>query len=61
MEEIIPCNTAQKQAKFQPKGGDVVIVQSENKNRGAWPLAIVEETYLEKDGVVRAVRVQMEL
>ena len=36
-------NTAHKQAKFQPKRGDVVFVRSENKNRGAWPLTIVEE------------------
>ena len=51
-------NMAHKQAKFQPKRGDVVIVQSESKNRGSWPLAIVEETYPGKDGVVRAVRVK---
>ena len=50
-------NMAHKQAKFQPKRGDVVIVQSENKNRGVWPLANVEETYPGRDGV-RAVRVK---
>ena len=49
---------AHKQTKFQPKRGDVVIVQSESKNRGSWPLAIVEEMYPGKDGVVRAVRVK---
>ena len=51
-------NMAHKQTKFQPKRGDVVIVQSESKNRRSWPLAIVEETYLGKDGVVRPVRVK---
>ena len=49
---------ARKQAKFQPKRGDVVIVQSESKDRGSWSLAIVEETYPGKDGVVRAVLVK---
>ena len=49
---------AHKQAKFQPKRGDVVIVQSENKNRGVWPLAIVEETYPGRNSVARAVRVK---
>ena len=49
---------AHKQAKFQPKRGGVVIVQSENKNHGVWPLATVEETYPGKDGVITAVRVK---
>jgi hypothetical protein len=44
--------------KFCPKSGDVVIVLSDNKNRGAWPLAAVEETFPGKDGVVRAVRLK---
>ena len=35
-------NMAHKPAKLQPKRGDVVIVQSENKNRGVWPLAFGE-------------------
>ena len=35
---------ARKQVKFQPERRDVVIVQSENKNRGVWPLDIVKET-----------------
>jgi hypothetical protein len=44
--------------KFCPKSGDVVIVLSDNKNRGVWPLAVVEETFPGKDGVVRAVRLK---
>ncbi len=47
-----------KRGKFCPKAGDVVIVLSDDKNRGAWPLAVVEETYPGKDGVVRAVRLK---
>ena len=51
-------NVSHKQAKFQPKIGDLVIVQSESKNRGKWPLAIVKEMYPGKDGVVIAVRIK---
>ncbi len=51
-------NMTHKTSKFQPKAGDVVLLKSENKNRGAWPLGIVEETYPGKDNVVRAVRVK---
>jgi hypothetical protein len=47
-----------ERGKFCPTAGDVVIVSSDNKNRGAWPLAVVEETYPGKDGVVRAVRLK---
>ena len=47
-----------KAKKFQPQPSDVVILQSDNKNRGAWPLAIVEETFAGKDNVIRAVRVK---
>ena len=36
----------------------MVIVQSDNKNRGTWPLTVVEEMYPGKDNVIRAVRVK---
>jgi hypothetical protein len=51
-------NMAHKASKFRPKPGDVVLVRSDNKNRGKWPIAIVEETYPGKDNVVRAVRLK---
>lgn len=51
-------NMAHKETKFKPEPGDVVIVRSDNKNRGKWPLAIVVETYRGKDGVIRAVRLK---
>ena len=51
-------NMAHKASKFRPKSGDVVLVRSDNKNRGKWPIAIVEETYPGKDNVVRAVRLK---
>ena len=38
--------------------GDVVIIKSDERNRGEWPLGIVETLYEGKDGVVRAVRLR---
>ena len=51
-------NMTHKKGKFQPKRGDVVMIQAESKNRGTWPQGIVEETYPGKDNVVRGVRVK---
>ena len=34
------------------KMGDVVIIHSEEKNRGKWPLGIVEQLYGGRDGVI---------
>ena len=51
-------NLTHKQSKFQPKSGDVVIVKTDSKNRGTWPLAIVRETYPGRDGITRAVRLK---
>ena len=38
--------------------GGVVIIKSEEKNRGKWPLGIVKELYPGRDGVVRAMKVR---
>ena len=38
--------------------GDVVIVHSEDRNRGKWPLGIVEKLYTGRDGVVRGVKLR---
>ena len=38
--------------------GDVVIIKSDERNRGEWPLGIVEELYEGKDGIVRAVKLR---
>ena len=51
-------NMLHDRSKFHPEVGDVVIVQSDSKNRGTWPLAVVAETYLGRDGVLRAVRLK---
>ena len=51
-------NLTHKQSTFLPKSGDVVIVKTDSKNRGTWPLAIVVETYPGRDGITRAVQLR---
>lgn len=51
-------NLTHRVTKFQPKRGDVVIVKTDNKNRGTWPLAMVNEVYPGSDGVIRAVQLR---
>ena len=51
-------NLTHKVTTFQPKIGDVVIVKTETKNRGTWPLATVKQVYPGKDGVIRAVQLK---
>ena len=41
-----------------PKVGDVVIIKSEEKNRGKWPLGIVEELIVGNNEVVRGARLR---
>jgi hypothetical protein len=38
--------------------GDVVIIFSEERNRGKWPLGIVQELYPGKDGVIRTAKIK---
>ena len=51
-------NLTHKASKFPPKVGDVVIIKTDNKNRGTWPLAVVTGIYPGKDGIVRAVELK---
>ncbi len=51
-------NLTHKVSKIQPKEGDVVIVKTESKNRGTWPLATVRKTYVGKDGIIRGVQLE---
>ena len=51
-------NLTDKATKFRPKAGDTVIVNTENKNPGRWLLAIVDELYPGKDGIIRVVQVK---
>ena len=47
-----------KSPKYEVKQGDVVIVKTDDKNRGKWPLAIVEQLFPGPDGVTRAVQLK---
>ena len=39
-----------------PAVGDVVIVKTEDKSRGKWPLGIIENLIVGNDGVVRGAK-----
>ena len=39
-----------------PAVGDVVIVKTEDKNRGKWPLGIIKSLIVGNDRVVRAAK-----
>ena len=41
-----------------PVVGDVVILKTDEKSRGKWPLGVIEKLIVEKDGVVRAAKVR---
>ena len=41
-----------------PTVGEVVIVRSEQKNRGAWTLGVLIELITGKDGVIRGAKVR---
>ena len=48
-------NLVHKTTKRKLKLGDVVIVRTDDQNRGKWPLAIVQQLCLGPDGLTRAV------
>ena len=47
-----------KDGFIAPHVGDVVIIKSEDRNRGKWRLGIVTELIAGTDGVVRAARLR---
>ena len=47
-----------KTAKHQVKVGDAVIVRTDDKNRGKWPMAIVLKLYHGSDGRTRGVQLR---
>ena len=51
-------NQKHKSTSFSVAIGDVVIIQSDERNRGKWPLGVVKELYKGRDGVVRAVKLR---
>ena len=48
-------NLVHKTTKQQVKIGAAVIVRTDDKNRGKWPLAVVQQLYPGSDGQIRAV------
>ena len=40
------------------KGGDVVLIKGEDRNRGKWNIGIVEEMIKGRDGIVRVVKLR---
>lgn len=50
------CNGKGKASSLNP--GDVVLIRSDEKNRGKWPLGVVVELFNGRDGVVRAVKLR---
>ncbi len=47
-----------KTSKYEVQVGDAVIVKTDDKNRGKWPLAIVEKVFPGPDGRTRAVQLK---
>lgn len=51
-------NLTHKESDKKPKVGDVVLIKSDAKNKGTWPMGYIESLHPGKDGVVRAVGVR---
>ena len=59
MKEYLPllqCEQKWLQPQRNLKVGDLVLVCDEHSKLGAWPKAIVEETFPDGDGTVRRLR-----
>lgn len=50
------CNGKGKARPLKP--GDVVLIRSEEKNRGKWPLGVVVKLFNGRDGIVRGVKLR---
>ena len=51
-------NQNHKNTSFAVEKVDVVIIRTDERNRGKWPLGVVEELYKGRDGFVRAVKLR---
>ena len=51
-------NQKTKSISYTVAQGDVVIIQSDERSRGKWPLGVVEKLYKGRDGIVRAVKLR---
>ena len=56
LRERYRCNRDGKPLSLQI--GDVVIVRTDERNRGKWPLGVVVELFAGRDGVVRAAKLR---
>ena len=53
-----PHNLSHKTANHKIMVGDAVIVRTDNKNRGKWSQAVVEQIFPGRDGYTRAVQLR---
>ena len=56
LRERHQCNRKDKNKSL--KIGDVVLIRSEERNRGKWPLGVVVELFCRRDGAVRAAKLR---
>ena len=56
LRERHDCNGNGKARPLKP--GDVVLIRSEEKNRGKWPLGVVDKLFNGRDGIVRGVKLR---
>ena len=56
LRERHQCNRKDKNKSL--KIGDVVLIRSEERNRGKWPLGVVVELFCGRDGAVRAAKLR---
>ena len=59
-EYLLDLQRRQKWNKESPslKSGDLVLIMDENSPRGSWPLGLVIDTSIGRDGLVRSVKVK---
>ena len=61
IKEYLPeLQRRQKWVKYEPNltVGDLVLLLDENSPRGSWPLGLVKDISVVRDGLVRSVRVK---
>ena len=51
-------NLLHKTTNYHVRVGDTVLVRSDSKNRGKWPIAVVQQIYPGRDGHIRAVKLR---
>ena len=51
-------NLLHKTTNYHVRVGETVLVRSDSKNRGKWPIAVVHQIYPGRDGHIRAVKLR---